>query len=69
MKILNLCNDFVQDYLSSENIIFNMILFESYYKDNPIMLKENSYLKKIEYEIDSNFDIENHSLLNNINDI
>ena len=52
MKILNLCNDFVQNYLSAENIIFNMILFENYYKDNPIKIKKNSYLNDIEKEID-----------------
>ena len=53
MKILNLCSDFVHTYLSAENIIFNMILFESYYKDNPIKLNENTYIKKIYKEIEN----------------
>ena len=53
MKILNLCSDFVHTYLSAENIIFNMILFESYYQDNPIKLNENTYLKKIYKEIEN----------------
>ena len=48
MKILNLCSHFIKTYLSAENIIFNMLLFESYYKDNPIKLNINSYLDKIE---------------------
>ena len=51
MKILNLCSDFVKTYLSAENIIFNMILFESYYKNNPIKYEKNSYLKQINMEI------------------
>jgi len=53
MKILNLCSDFVQTYLSAENIIFNMILFENFYKDNPIKFTENSYLNKIDKDIES----------------
>ena len=53
MRILNLSSDFVHTYLSAENIIFNMILFESYYKDNPIKLNENTYLKKIYKEIEN----------------
>ena len=53
MKILNLCSDFVQTYLSAENIIFNMILFENFYKDNPIKFTENSYLNKIDKDIEN----------------
>ena len=53
MRILNLCSDFVQTYLSAENIIFNMILFESYYKNNPIKYNTNSFLNKIDKEIES----------------
>ena len=52
-KILNLCSDFIQTYLSAENIIFNMILFESFYKDNPINLNENSYLNNIDKIIEN----------------
>ena len=66
MKILNLCNNFVLEYLSAENIIFNSILFESFYEDNPIKLKSNQYLKEIENEIFS--DNENDFLFYNIND-
>ena len=69
MKILNLCNDFVQNYLSAENIIFNMILFENYYKDNPIKIKKNIYLNKIEKEIEPNNFNENLKLLNDFNEI
>jgi len=59
MKILNLCNDFVQNYLSAENIIFNMILFESNNEENPIKFKENCYLNKILNEIEPDFFNEN----------
>ena len=70
MKILNLCNDFVENYLSAENIIFNMILFESYYKENPINFKENSYLSKIQNEIEPDFYDENEKtkLVNKLNE-
>ena len=51
MRILNLCSDFIQTNLSAENIIFNMLLFESYYKDNPIKLKNNSFLNQINKDI------------------
>ena len=53
MKIINLCSDFVQTYLSAENIIFNMLLFESYYSDNPIKFNKNSYINKIDNEIEN----------------
>ena len=52
MKILNLCSDFIKTYLSAENIIFNMLLFENYYKDNPIKVNINSYLDKIDKAIE-----------------
>ena len=53
MKILNYCSDFVKTYLSAENIIFNMILFESYYKNNPIKYNIiNPYLKQIDMGIE-----------------
>ena len=52
MKILNSCSDLVETYLSAENILFNMILFENYYKENPITYNENSYLNKIYLEIE-----------------
>ena len=70
MKILNLCNDFVENYLSAENIIFNMILFESYYKENPINFKENFYLSKIQNEIEPDFYDENEKtkLVNKLNE-
>ncbi len=48
MKILNLSSDFVKTYLSAENIIFNMILLESYCKENPIKYNKNPYLNKID---------------------
>ena len=68
MKILNLCNDFVQNYLSAENIIFNMILFENYYKDNPIKIKKNSYLNEIEKEIEPDDFNEDLTLLNDFHE-
>ena len=52
MKILNQCSDFVQTYLSAENIIFNMILFENYYKSNPIKYNKNPFLDNIEKDIE-----------------
>ena len=52
-KILNLCSDFIRTYLSVENIIFNMILFENYYKENPIKYNYNSYLNNIDKEIEN----------------
>lgn len=68
MKILNLCNDFIQNYLSAENIIFNMILFENYFKDNPIKIKKNTYLNQIEKEIEPNYYTEDTNLLNELNE-
>ena len=53
MKILNLSSDFVKTYLSAENIIYNMILFESYYKNNDEQFNKNLYLNQIEKEIES----------------
>ena len=53
MRILNLCSDFVQTYLSAENITFNMILFENYFKDIPIKFSDNSFLNKINKEIEN----------------
>lgn len=55
MRILNSCSDLVQTYLSAENIIFNMILFESFYKDNPIKYNINPYLNKINIEIEDKY--------------
>ena len=52
LKILNSCSDFVETYLSAENIIFNTILFENYYKN--IKYNNNSYLKKIDKDIGGN---------------
>ena len=54
MKILNSCSDFVETYLSAENIIFNTILFENYYKNNYIKYNNNYYLNRIEQNIGSN---------------
>ena len=53
IKILQICSDFIQTYLSAENIIFNILLFESYYKNNPIKLSSNYYLNKINMEIEN----------------
>ena len=70
MKILNLCDEFVKEYLSADNIIFNSILFERYYKDNPIInSKENEKLKQIEKELYKNIDeselLSNYNAINN----
>jgi hypothetical protein len=54
MKILNLCNDLVEEYLSAENIIFNSILFERFYEDNPINVNETQNLKELENEMFEN---------------
>ena len=66
MKILNLCDEFVKEYLSADNIIFNSILFERYYKDNRII---NSKLKQIEKELYRNIDeselLSNYNAINN----
>jgi hypothetical protein len=52
MKILKLCDNFVKEYLSADNIIFNSILFERYYKDNPINdIQKNEKIKEIETEL------------------
>ena len=69
MKILNLCNDFVKNYLSVENIIFNMILFENFYKENPIKFKGNMLLNEIKQEIEPDFQEENNILKENLNNI
>ena len=53
IKILQICSDFIQTYLSAENIIFNILLFESYYNNNPIKLSSNYYLSKINMEIEN----------------
>lgn len=70
MKILNLCDEFVKEYLSADKIIFNSILFERYYKDNPIInSKENEKLKQIEKELYKNIDeselLSNYNAINN----
>ena len=66
MKILNLCDEFVKEYLSADKIIFNSILFERYYKDNRII---NSKLKQIEKELYKNIDeielLSNYNAINN----
>ena len=54
MKILNSCSNLVETYLSAENIIFNMILFENYYKNNYIKYNNNYYLNQIDSNIDGN---------------
>jgi len=69
MKILNLCNDFVQNYLSVENIIFNMVLFENFYKDNPIKFKENLYLNQIKQEIEPDSSEAHNTLEEKLNNI
>ena len=53
MKILNLCDNFVRDYLSADNIIFNMLLFEQYYEENPIPFKTIKYLKELNLETEN----------------
>ena len=69
MKILNLCNDFVQNYLSVEKIIFNMVLFENFYKDNPIKFKENLYLNQIKQEIEPDSSEAHNTLEEKLNNI
>ena len=54
MKILNLCKDLVSEHLSAENIIFNSILFERFYEDNPINVKDMPSLKELENEMFEN---------------
>ena len=67
MKILNLCDNFVKEYLSADNIIFNSILIESYFKENSFdRTKQNIILKEIEKEI---FNIEKEIYNSNQEDI
>ena len=55
MKILNLCNQFVIEHMSAENLIFNSILFEKYYEENPIRnLLHIAGLKEVEEELPEN---------------
>ena len=52
MKMLNLCNQFVIEHMSAENLIFNSILFEKYYEENPIQnLQHIAGLKEVEEEL------------------
>ena len=65
MKILNLCNEFVREYMSAENLIFNPILFEKFYEENPILnIQQIEGLKEIEKEI-YNYNDENELLIYN----
>ena len=66
IKILNLCNKFVQEHMSAENLIFNSTLFESYYEENPIRNIHNEDLKEIEKEL-YNYNDENELLILNDN--
>ena len=66
IKILNLCNKFVQEHMSAENLIFNSTLFESYYEENPIRNIHNEDLKEIEKEL-YNYNDENELLIINDN--
>ena len=68
MKILNLCNNFVREHMSAENLIFNSILFEKYYEENPIRnFHHIEGLKEIEKEL-YNYSDDNENELLVIND-
>ena len=65
LRILNLCNEFVREYMSTENLIFNSILFEKFYEENPIQnIQQIEGLKEIEKEI-YNYNDENELLIIN----
>ena len=65
IRILNLCNEFVREYMSAENLIFNSILFEKFYEENPIRnIQQIEGLKEIEKEI-YNYNDENELLIFN----
>ena len=65
MRILNLCNEFVREYMSAENLIFNSILFEKFYEENPIRnIQQIEGLNEIEKEI-YNYNDENELLIIN----
>ena len=65
MRILNLCNKFVREHMSAENLIFNSILFEKFYEENPIRnFQQMEDLKEIEKEI-YNYNDENELLIIN----
>ena len=51
MKILNLSNNDVMDYLSVDNIIFNMMLLENFCKDNHVNILKDNKLQILENEI------------------
>ena len=52
LRILNKCNEFITEHMSAENLIFNSILFEKYYEENPIRNIQNiEGLKEIEEEL------------------
>ena len=67
MRILNQCNELVSKHMSAENLIFNSILFEKYYENNPIQnIQYIEGLKEIEEEL-YNYNEEKELLI--INDI
>ena len=51
MSIINACNNFVEEYLTAERIIFNNILFEQYYNTNPINIDNIHILKDLENKL------------------
>ena len=68
LRILNKCNEFITEHMSAEHLIFNSILFEKYYEDNPIRNIENiEGLKEIEEEL-YNYNCEDKKELLNVNE-
>ena len=68
MRILNKCNEFITEHMSAEHLIFNSILFEKYYEDNPIRNIENiEGLKEIEEEL-YNYNSDDEKELLNVNE-
>ena len=68
LRILNKCNEFITEHMSAENLIFNSILFEKYYEDNPIRNIENiEGLKEIEEEL-YNYNCDDEKELLSINE-
>ena len=68
LRILNKCNEFITEHMSAEHLIFNSILFEKYYEDNPIRNIENiEGLKEIEEEL-YNYNSDDEKELLNVNE-
>ena len=69
LRILNKCNEFITEHMSAEHLIFNSILFEKYYEDNPIRNIENiEGLKEIEEEL-YNYNSDDEEELLSVNEL